>query len=140
MLSNTPIEPSHFRRTLGNFCTGIVTITGYDDGVPVGFTAQSLVSLSLRPPLVGFSPSKTSETWPLLRKSGQFCVNILCEDQREICNGFARRAVDRFTAVDWRESTFGLPVIDGSLAYICCTLDTEYETGDLFLSWAKFMS
>ena len=132
IFSRAQIEPSDFRRTLGYFCTGVVTITGYDRGEPIGFTAQSLVSLSLDPPLVGFSPSKSSETWPRLRNSKLFCVNILCEDQVEICEVFARRSSDRFKKIGWRHCASGLPVIDGSLGYICCTLEAEYETGDHF--------
>lgn len=130
MFSNLQVESSKFRRALGNFCTGIVIITGYDGLEPIGFTAQSLVSLSLDPPLVGFSPAKTSRTWQRLRASGHFCVNILTDDQRAVCDTFASYDPDRFLNVAWRECASGLPVIDGSLAYIYCTLDAEHETGD----------
>lgn len=130
MFSDMQVESSNFRRTLGNFCTGVVIITGYDGAEPVGFTAQSLVSLSLDPPLVGFSPAKTSKTWQRLRQSGHFCVNILTEDQRTVCETFASYDADRFMNVGWRECASGPPVIDGSMAYIYCTLQDEHDTGD----------
>ncbi|WP_354082122.1 flavin reductase family protein [Bradyrhizobium sp. S3.3.6] len=132
MLSSVTIDPSLFRRTLSHFCTGIVVIAGYDRGGPVGFTAQSLVSLSLDPPLIGFSPSKTSETWSRLRNAKRFCVSILSDDQHDVCRTFSRRADDRFTNVGWSNCASGLPVLDGALAYISCTLEAEHDTGDHF--------
>jgi flavin reductase (DIM6/NTAB) family NADH-FMN oxidoreductase RutF len=132
MLGNVAIDPARFRKTLGHFCTGIVVITSHDCGQPVGFTAQSLVSLSLDPPLVGFSPSKTSETWPRLRNAKRFCINILSDDQRDICNAFSRRADDRFANIGWSNCGSGLPVLDGALAYISCNLESEHDTGDHF--------
>ena len=66
-----------FRNAMGNFCTGIVVATGIADGAPAGFAAQSFVSLSLDPPLVALCPGKQSSSWPKLRDSGSFCINIL---------------------------------------------------------------
>lgn len=132
MPSNALIGPLQFRRTLSHFCTGIVVITSHDRGKPVGFTAQSLVSLSLDPPLIGFSPAKTSETWPRLRNAARFCVNILSDDQQDVCQAFSRRSDDRFTNLAWSNCAAGLPVLDGTLAYISCTLEAEHDTGDHF--------
>ncbi|GGO54892.1 NADH-FMN oxidoreductase RutF, flavin reductase (DIM6/NTAB) family [Roseovarius pacificus] len=125
--------PKDFRNTLGHFCTGIAVITGMDNGVPFGFTCQSVVSLSLEPPLIGFSPAKTSETWPRLRDSKHFCVNILADDQSDHCRLFSRKAEDRFTDVGFHTTAAGLPILDGALAYIACDIETEHEIGDHYL-------
>jgi flavin reductase (DIM6/NTAB) family NADH-FMN oxidoreductase RutF len=71
------------KETLARFCTGVVLITGRDGEEPAGFTAQSLVSVSLDPPLVSFCPAKTSESWPRIRRSGRFCVNVLSQAQHQ---------------------------------------------------------
>ncbi len=132
MLDDGSVEPASFRQTMGHFCTGVVVVTSYDRGEPVGFTAQSLVSLSLEPALIGFSPAKTSETWPRLRNAKKFCVNILSDDQYALCRAFSRRSGDRFTDVGWQNCPSGLPVLNGALAYISCTLQAEHDTGDHF--------
>ena len=131
-MADRSVETREFRRTLGHFCTGVVIVTSAsDDGVPAGLTVQSLVSLSLTPPLVGFSPSKTSKSWKKIAATRRFCANILAADQADLCKAFATSGADKFTGVEWRPCvSTGLPVIDGSLAYISCFIEVGHETGD----------
>jgi len=126
------VDTSEFRRTLGTFCTGVAIVTGLNRGSPTGFTVQSLVSLSLSPPLIGLSPAKTSDTWKCIRPSQRFCANILAREQAQLCRTFATKGADRFSGVGWRPSATGLPVLDDVVAYVCCTLEAEHETGDHF--------
>jgi 3-hydroxy-9,10-secoandrosta-1,3,5(10)-triene-9,17-dione monooxygenase reductase component len=128
--SETAADPRHFRHVLGNFCTGVVVITGCFAGQRRGFTVQSLVSLSLTPPLVGFSPARISGTWNEIQRSGRFCVNILAHDQRALSDVFSRPAADRFVDLDVGSCAAGLPVLKGSLAYISCVIQAQHETGD----------
>ena len=118
------------RDTLGNFCTGVAVATGITGGKPAGFAVQSFVSLSLDPPLVGLSPAKTSSSWPLLRASGSFCINILTSEQKSICNQFAQRGGNKFDGIAWREGVTRSPVLEDVLAYIDCDLVAEHEVGD----------
>jgi 3-hydroxy-9,10-secoandrosta-1,3,5(10)-triene-9,17-dione monooxygenase reductase component len=123
------IDDRHFRAVLGHFSTGVVIITADENG-PVGMTAQSVVSLSLHPPLVLFCPAKTSTSWPHIRDAGSFCVNILADDQEALCAGFARSGGDKFQGVEWRPGVTGAPVINGVLAHIECNIATVYPGGD----------
>lgn len=124
------IDSRTFRDTMGRFCTGVVVATGCLDGAPYGFAAQSFVSLSLQPPLVALCPAKTSTSWPGIRDSGSFCINILAADQREICDGFARSGGDKFAGLDWRVGPTGSPVLSGTLGYVDCRLEAEHDAGD----------
>jgi 3-hydroxy-9,10-secoandrosta-1,3,5(10)-triene-9,17-dione monooxygenase reductase component len=124
------IDGREFRSTLGHFGTGVVIVTGMLNGVPAGFSAQSFSSLSLDPPLILLCPARTSTSWPKLRASGRFCVNILAEDQRAVCDVFAKTGIDKFTALSWRPGITGSPVLDGVLAYIDCDLYAEHDGGD----------
>ncbi len=119
-----------FRDTLGQFATGVVIATGCLDGTPAGFAAQSFASLSLDPPLVALCPSKTSVSWPKLRESGHFCINILSDGQQDISDLFAQTGVDKFTDLAWRPGQTGSPVLAGVLAYIDCELADELDAGD----------
>jgi 3-hydroxy-9,10-secoandrosta-1,3,5(10)-triene-9,17-dione monooxygenase reductase component len=124
------IDGREFRNTLGHFGSGVVIVTGMLNGVPAGLSAQSFSSLSLDPPLVLLCPARTSTSWPKLRESGKFCINILAEDQQPICDVFAKTGIDKFTALTWRPGITGSPVIDGVLAYIDCDLHAEHDGGD----------
>ena len=126
--------PAGFRHVLGHFCSGITIVTAVLDGVPVGLTCQSFFSLSLDPPLVAFSPARTSTSYPSIRKAGAFCINVLAEDQKELCRGFARSGTDKWAGVEWRAGPTGSPIIAHSLAWIDCRLETEHEAGDHFLT------
>ena len=126
-----PVSPAMMREVLGHFVTGIVVVTAIGNhGEPVGFTCQSFASLSLDPPLVSFSPARTSTTWPRIRPVGAFCVNVLAADHQEVSVGFARSGVDKFAGVGWRAAPSGSPILDGVSAWIDCTLWNEYDGGD----------
>jgi len=131
-MAQSGIEPDarQFRNTLGQFCTGVVIATGCVNGKPAGFAAQSFSSVSLDPPLVLLCPAKTSMSWPKLRESGSFCINILSSHQKPVCDVFAQSGVDKFGALAWHPGVTGSPVLDGVLAYVDCDLYAEHDAGD----------
>ena len=122
--------PGLLREVLGHFATGVTVVTALVDGAPVGFTAQSFQSLSLDPPLVSVSPARTSTTWPRIRDTGRFCVNVLAADQGALSRRFADPSADRFAGTRWSPSPAGSPVLDGVLAWVDCALAGELPGGD----------
>lgn len=119
-----------FRDAMGNFCTGVVAATSVFEGVPVGFAAQSFISLSLDPPLVALCPAKTSSSWPKISASGQFGINILSSGQKSICDAMAQSGGDKFAAFDWTQGNTGVPILAGIIGCVECDLIAEYEAGD----------
>ena len=117
-----------YRDTMGQYCTGVVIVTGNEDGTLVGFAAQSFVSLSLDPPLVAVCPAKTSTSWPRIRATGHFCINVLAYDQEAVSEEFAQsgRAAD----VPWNTNATTAPILEGAIAYVECELDAEHDAGD----------
>lgn len=126
------IAPEHFRQVLGQYPTGVVVVTALDSAEePVGMTVGSFVSVSLDPPLVAFLPDRKSSSWAKLRAaSDNFCVNILGSDQEQICRAVASRKTNKFEGIGWQKSAEGNPVLDGSVAWIDCKVDTIHEAGD----------
>jgi flavin reductase (DIM6/NTAB) family NADH-FMN oxidoreductase RutF len=126
-----PVDTGEFRRVLGHFATGVTVVTALDEDGPAGFACQSFTSLSLDPPLVAFMVARTSATWPRIARAGTFCVNVLGEDQGELCRGFAVSGADKFTGVDWtRSPATGSPLLAGVPAWIDCTVQTVHTGGD----------
>ncbi|MGW4338549.1 flavin reductase [Rhodococcus koreensis] len=126
------IDGAHFRRVLGQYPTGVVVVTAVAaDGEPIGMTVGSFTSVSLNPPLVAFLPDKRSSSWKALRDSGdRFCINVLGADQEDICRAVAIRKERKFEGIAWRPSTTSMPILEGAVAYLDCTLQDIHDAGD----------
>jgi 3-hydroxy-9,10-secoandrosta-1,3,5(10)-triene-9,17-dione monooxygenase reductase component len=123
-----------FRDVLGRFASGVTVVTSISGGEPVGLTCQSFSSVSLNPPLVVFIPSKTSRAWPLIQRSGKFCVNFLADGQADLSNVMASRGVDKFEGVPWSPAPeTGSPVLEGTLGHVDCQIHTVHEAGDHYI-------
>ena len=127
--SGSPVDSAHFRQVLGHFATGVTIVTATDDGEPVGMAASSFTSLSLDPPLVLFCAGKASSTWPRIQRTKAFCVNILSDEQEALSRQFAGKG-DKYTGVGWHAGSSGSPILDGVLAWIDCTIESEHDGGD----------
>ncbi len=124
------IDQAHFRQVLGHFATGVTVVAGLDGDEPVGLAVGSFFSLSLDPALVGFCVDKSSNSWARMEGAGAFCVNILGADQEDVCRVFAASGDDKFAAIGWRPAETGSPHIEGSLAWIDCTVEAVHDGGD----------
>jgi 3-hydroxy-9,10-secoandrosta-1,3,5(10)-triene-9,17-dione monooxygenase reductase component len=124
------IDSRQFRDVLGNFATGVTVITARDQGELVGLSANSFTSISLEPPLIAFAAALTSTTYPRIKSAGLFCVNVLAEGQEDVARVFSLRGVDRFGQVAWHDSPSGGAILDGSLAWLDCSIEAEHLIGD----------
>lgn len=125
------IDPSHFRSVLGHYPTGVSVVSGWrEKDHAAGLAIGTLTSVSLDPPLVGFCPDKRSGSWPLMRRFGRFCVNVLGADQLDLCEKFATPGADKFDGVSHRLSAHGLPILNGVIASIECDIAAEHDAGD----------
>ena len=134
-MTDSQIDPRHFRNVLGHFPTGVTVVTGLDAaGAPHGITIGSFVSVSLDPPLVGFFPGIASKSWQAIAESGSFCVNILGAGQDDLCWKFAKEPAagetSKFAGVNWTPSSTGSPILPGIIGSIDCKVEAVHETGD----------
>src|ERR1700730_18768479 len=88
------IIPPLFRKTLGQWASGVTVITTFRDGTPHGMTASSFSSLSLEPPLVLVSGDPKARLHQLLPQTGRYGVNILAKGQDALSTHFAARRSD----------------------------------------------
>jgi len=128
---DTDVQPQFLRDVCSEWATGIAIITGTDaDGTNLGMAVNSFTSLSLDPPLVLFCPAHTSSTWPGIRDTGRFAVNILADWHAELARSFARSGGDKFVGVPLRSADDRLPAIDGAAARLVCEIESVYPGGD----------
>jgi len=123
------IDPAEFRRVFSHLPTGVSVLTAHGAGGPLGMAVNSVTSVSLEPPLVLFCPARSSTTWPAIRATGAFCINVLAGDQEAVARAFAARGGDRFAGVRGAERPTGL-ALDGALAWIECRIEDEHDAGD----------
>lgn len=124
------LTAERFREVAGRFPSGVTVITGADEDGSAGFTCQSFHALSLDPPMVVFAVAHTSTSWPRIRRSGRCCVNVLAEGQEDLARTFAMSGVDKFASLSWSRTEDGCPVLDGVLAWFCCTISGIHPGGD----------
>ena len=128
---DVPVDSAAYRRVMGFWATGVSVITAQAETGPAGATANALTSLSLEPPLALVCFDLSSRTLHAVRESERFCINMLADGQEDVSRLFAtkRSQEEKFAEIDHRLE-HGAPVIDGCLAWIVCSLDSELRRGD----------
>ena len=119
-----------FRDALGRFATGVAFVSGAPDGEPAGLIVNSLASVSLQPPLVSFSPSRTSLTWSRVRRTRRFGVSVLGRQHERFTKRATPPGADRFAGVSWELGHTGVPLLTDALATLECTIEAEHPAGD----------
>lgn len=131
MSDGPAIDSSKFRTVLGHFPTGVTVISADTEQGRVGLAVGSFFSLSLDPPLIGFSVGANSSSWPKIRSAGRFCVNVLGDHQEDICRVFAGKSDDKFAGIGFDAAPYsGAPRIHDVVAWIDCELAEVLPGGD----------
>jgi flavin reductase (DIM6/NTAB) family NADH-FMN oxidoreductase RutF len=138
------IDTVFFRKTAGQFATGVSVVTTWSQGAPAGLTVNAFCSVSLDPPLILVCIDLNSTTLPAIRESGIFAVNILTNDQERLSRCFATSSEERyqdFCHASFHSAATGAPVLDNVLAFIDARVVAEYPAGDhiIFLGQVEAM-
>ncbi|MFI6123335.1 flavin reductase family protein [Streptomyces sp. NPDC051064] len=123
------VTPQAMRHTLAGFATGLSVVAAEVDGRLVGMPANSLVSVSLEPPLVSLSFADTSTTWPVLRRAERWGISVLGEQSAQVLQDLRRPATERFDGLDI-DVEQGAAFVRGALARLTVTPHAEIEAGD----------
>ncbi len=118
-----------FRDALGQFATGVTVITAQADKGPIGMTANSFSSVSLTPPLVLWSPAKTSDRYPHFVKAKHFAIHVLRDDQAALAQDFANSGTC-FDHGNWTRNAQNVPILNSCLAHFECRLVARHDAGD----------
>lgn len=134
------LGPETFRLVMGHFATGVTIVTVFDGERPDGITVNALSSVSLEPPLVMVALDRRRHIVPAVRAAGRYAVNVLGEGQEHASDCFAGANIapgrDEFCGATWHPGPTGLPLIDGAIATLECTIVETIPVGDhdLFIS------
>jgi flavin reductase (DIM6/NTAB) family NADH-FMN oxidoreductase RutF len=130
-----------FRKCCARFATGIAvaTVTG-EGGTPLGLTVNSFTSVSCCPPLVLICIDYRCAILSAFRASSYYGLNFLSADQQALSVRFSQREADRFDGVPWRTGETGVPLIDGCIGQLQCSVAQTVEAGDHAILIAEVVS
>jgi flavin reductase (DIM6/NTAB) family NADH-FMN oxidoreductase RutF len=123
------LDQAILRQTYGCFPSGVTALAAMIDGSPVGIAASSFTSVSMDPPLVSICVAETSSTWPLLQGAPRLGVSVLGAGHAAAAKQLASRG-DRFAGLGLEVTDAGAVLIQGSTAWLDCTIDAELPAGD----------
>ena len=125
------VEPQRFRDVMGHFATGVTVVTASGPEGPVGMTANAVCSLSLDPLLALVCFANGARTLKVVRETRRFGVNVLAAGQEDLARLFASKLpeAEKFSGVQHTVHD-GIPVIEGTLAWVGCTLQQLIPGGD----------
>jgi 3-hydroxy-9,10-secoandrosta-1,3,5(10)-triene-9,17-dione monooxygenase reductase component len=133
-MAPVPPDSTTFRAVMGHFATGVTVVTAFDDDRPQGITVNALSSVSLEPLLVMVALDRGRYITPMVHAASRFAVNILSEHQQALSDCFAGAPVEPgrsdFCGAAWRPGETGLPLLDGAIATLECTVVDSFPVGD----------
>lgn len=125
------VDAHEFRRSLGQFASGVTVVTTRDqEGRPQGLTASSFCSVSLEPPLVLVCIDNRTEACRTVQEAGFFAVSVLSESQESVSRRFASAGPEKFAGVDLVPGDNGAPLVTGALAHLECHVAAAHLAGD----------
>ncbi|MDG3016892.1 flavin reductase family protein [Speluncibacter jeojiensis] len=132
------VDPEVYRRALGGHPAGVVIVT-LDPGTgPVGFTATSMASISMRPPLVSFNIAHTSSSFAAVHAADSVVIHLLGEHQQSLARRFSGPAAERFADPScWSRLPTGEPMLHDTPTWLRTTIEQLVQVGDHTLVIAR---
>lgn len=127
-------DPVEFRRVLARYATGVVVVSVCVDGVDHAMTANSLTSVSLKPPLVLVCVDRRARFHDAIMRSTTWAVSILGGKSRDAASWFATRGRPlrgQFAGYpSTRGEASGALMLDDALGRMECETDAVHPGGD----------
>ena len=99
-----------FREMFRRHAAGVAIITVNYNGVPYGFKATSVASLSAKPPRFTFNMARSSRSWPAVANTSHIGLHMLGLENQALAERFARTS-DRFEGDHWELGSHEVPIL-----------------------------
>ncbi len=131
MPSHIDGSPVALRDAMRHFAGSVAVITAGIADERTGLTATSAVSLSLDPPTMIATVNREASAWPVIRRRGHFCVNLLAAHHRDVAERFAGKngvkGAARYAGASWTTLVTGAAALADAVAAIDCALEEAIE-------------
>ena len=113
---------------------GLYVMTAEDeDGRISAATVNWVTQASFKPPLVAVGVKADSQVHDIIKKSGNFALNVLGKGQQGAAYTFfkpAERDGQKISGEPFHAGSTGAPVLENTPAFVECRLVTTVEEGD----------
>lgn len=127
-------DAAFFRSALGRFATGVTVITAETaDAQPVGLTISSFNSVSLDPPMILWTLSRSASSLLHFKQADRYVVHVLTASQLHLAKRFAYGSqAARFDGLPLTRSPAGTLMLNDSecAAWFECYNLRQHEAGD----------
>jgi flavin reductase (DIM6/NTAB) family NADH-FMN oxidoreductase RutF len=126
-------DPRAYKEVLSRFASGVTIVTTKHEGGLHGLTVSAFASVSAVPPRIVVSLGNSTESKPLIERSGVFAVHILGREHVGLGPRFAKLVPgvsDPFDGVAHRMESTGSPILSECLAWLDCRVETILPVGD----------
>jgi flavin reductase (DIM6/NTAB) family NADH-FMN oxidoreductase RutF len=113
--------------------TGVYVVGVAHGGRANAFTATWITEVSFDPLLLALAINPGHASYPILKASGTFVVNVLHEGQAELARHFGTRSgrdTDKLRGIPTRPGDAGAPVLLEAAAYLECRVVETMPAGD----------
>jgi flavin reductase (DIM6/NTAB) family NADH-FMN oxidoreductase RutF len=124
------LDQRTLRDAFGACPSGVVAVAASVKGQLTGIAASSFTSVSIEPPLVSFSISTSSSTWPQLREADRVGISVLADHHDVVCRQLAGPREERFAGLPFKVTGNGSVLLDEAVATYDCSIREEIEAGD----------
>ena len=127
----TSVDATTYRSAFRAHAAAVVVVTADAGRGPAGFTATSLASVSLDPPLISFALDASSSSWPTIERADAVVVNFLDVADEGLAARFATSGIDRFAPpTTWSRLATGEPQLDDAPAHLRAEIVARLPAGD----------
>lgn len=128
-------DAAFFRSALGRFATGVTVITAETgaEAKPVGLTISSFNSVSLEPPMVLWTLSRSASSLAHFQQIQRYVIHVLGASQLHLAKRFAYGPqAQRFDGLSLTRAPGGTLMLDDAdcAAWFECHNVTQHEAGD----------
>ncbi|WP_435592056.1 flavin reductase family protein [Nocardia sp. bgisy118] len=111
--------------------SGVTIITMNSASGPTGFTASSVASVSLEPPLISFNISNRSTCLRAMQLTDSVLIHFLSDQQRHLAERFSGRITERFSPeTEWSHLASGEPLLAGTRVWLRVGVQQRIPAGD----------
>jgi flavin reductase (DIM6/NTAB) family NADH-FMN oxidoreductase RutF len=129
------VSVASVQQVLGLFDRTAWIITSSHGDQLGGLVATFVDNASLVPalPRLATGIARHHHTWDLIQRSRSFVAHLGGDEHCELFWRFgigSGRNANKFADVAWRRGRTGSPVLDGTLGWLECAVETEFDIGD----------
>lgn len=128
-----PVSIDDFRAVMSRWTSGVTVVTTRSGEHVHGMVASSFTAVSTDPLTILFCADHRTRTYPLVKESGIFAVNVLASAQEDTFRVFAGQKGDpdasRFGGESPAVAVTGAPILPHSLAWLDCRVVAAHPGG-----------